>query len=146
MRTALILAGLALTMLPSGAGAMMPLARPSPTDAVENGRSAPFVGAWSMRLPTMEVSEPDTMLAACTQPVRITAADDTHIFYLNPEESEAQAATELIPRDQGTFWSPIAGGPSYFAFWIDADNFYLYDELPQTDADWGRPYIYQRCD
>jgi hypothetical protein len=94
----------------------------------------------------MEVTEPDAELATCDRPVRIESANDTHIFYLSPQQNEADAAIELTSVDEGTFWAPIAGGPSYFAFWIDADNFYLYDEVPKVDADWGRPYIYRRCD
>ena len=146
MLVRLISAVFGLSLLTGGTFAMMPLAKPSATDEVENGRSAPFVGAWSISLPTMEVTEPDAELATCDRPVRIKTANDTHIFYLSPQENEADAAIELTRVDEGTFWAPIAGGPSYFAFWIDTDNFYLYDEVPKVDADWGRPYIYRRCD
>jgi hypothetical protein len=134
-----------MVLLTPTAYALMPLAKPAVNPVMTNGQAAPFAGSWAVTLPTMEVSEPDMVLASCRLPVRIEAASDTHVFYLAPEEVEADAAMELIPRDDGTFWSPIAGGPSYFAFWIDADNFYLYDEVPEVDADWGRPYIYKRC-
>ena len=40
--------------------ALTPLPKPAATAAVEAGKSAPFVGAWSVSMPTMEVGTPDT--------------------------------------------------------------------------------------
>lgn len=113
--------------------------------AVEAGKSAPFVGSWSVTMPPEDVGEPNTDYAICAQPVRIEAANDTHIFYLGPSDVEADAALELVPEDSGARWEPIAGGPTYFAIWIDPDTFYLYDTIPAMDADWDRPFIYRRC-
>ena len=127
------------------AHALLPLARPEPFPNFVPGDSAPFAAAWAITIPTMEVGIPDTVLATCDRPVRIEAADKTHIFYLGPRETEADAAMELQVLDGGTMWTPIAGGPSFFAFWVDHDIFYLYDEVPQAEADWGIPYVYRRC-
>jgi hypothetical protein len=125
--------------------AMMPLAQPEPFTEVDPGRSEPFVGSWAISIPTMDVAVPDSVLASCDLPVRIQAADDTHIFSLGPHETEADAAIELQRLDGGAMWEPIAGGPNFFAFWVSADVFYLYDEVPQVEADWGLPYVYRRC-
>ncbi|CAN7516779.1 hypothetical protein LJR003_003602 [Devosia sp. LjRoot3] len=125
--------------------ALIPLPKPEATAAIEAGKSAPFVGAWSVSMPTMEVGTPDTDYAICTLPVRIEAANETHIFYLGPREVEADAAMELVPDRSGARWEPIAGGPIFFAIWIDPDTFYLYDTVPETEADWGMPFVYRRC-
>lgn len=93
----------------------------------------------------MEMGEADSDYAVCALPVRIEAASETHIFYLGPRENEADAAMELIPEQGGARWEPIAGGPTFFAIWIDPDMFYLYDTVPATDADWGMPFVYRRC-
>lgn len=127
------------------AQALTPLAKPQPYAGFDPASSAPFADSWSISRPTMEVGTPDAVLANCDLPVRIQAADDTHIFYLGPSESEADAAMALTEQDGGATWTPIAGGPSFFAFWVSADVFYLYDEVPEEDADWGLPYVYQRC-
>jgi hypothetical protein len=142
---AVLLAAVALAS-PGGAYALMPLAKPEPFPEVDPGSSAPFVGSWAITIPTMDVGDPDTTLAECGLPVRIQAADQTHIFYLGPKESEADAAMELRKLDGGALWEPIAGGPSFFAFWVSHDLFYLYDQVPEADADWGLPYVYRRCD
>jgi hypothetical protein len=126
--------------------ALMPLAKPAPFSEIDPGSSAPFAGAWEITIPTMEVGEPDTILARCALPVRIQAADETHIFYLGPRETEADAAMQLKTQDGGTMWEPIAGGPSFFAFWVSQEVFYLYDQVPEVEADWGLPYVYRRCD
>lgn len=128
-----------------GALALTPLAKPEPFAAIDPGTSAPFADAWAISIPTMEVGVPDTVLATCELPVRIQSADENHIFYLGPRETEADAAMELQRRDGGTMWEPIAGGPSFFAFWVSQDVFYLYDQVPETEADWGLPYVYRRC-
>lgn len=128
------------------ASALTPLPRPAATAAVEAGKSAPFVGEWSVSMPTREVGTLDTDYAICTLPVRIEAANETHIFYLGPLDVEADAAMELVPNLRGARWEPIAGGPIFFAIWLDPDTFYLYDTVPETDADWGMPFIYRRCE
>ncbi|HWV19984.1 MAG TPA: hypothetical protein VN036_03050 [Devosia sp.] len=125
--------------------ALTPLLKPEASSAVEAGKSAPFVGAWSVSVPTMEVGETDTDYAVCALPVRIEAANETHIFYLGPREDEADTAMELIPEQDGARWEPIAGGPTFFAIWIDPDMFYLYDTVSETDADWSMPFVYRRC-
>ncbi|KFL28406.1 hypothetical protein JP75_24370 [Devosia riboflavina] len=141
---------LLLVVVATGLGAtatfaLTPLPRPVASAAVEAGKSAPFVGAWSVSMPTMEVGTPDTDYAICALPVRIEAANETHIFYLGPREKEADAAMALIPDQDGARWEPIAGGPVFFAIWINTDTFYLYDIVPETNADWGMPFIYRRC-
>lgn len=128
-----------------GAYALMPLARPEPFADIDPGSSAPLAGSWAISIPTMEVGEPDSVMATCELPVRIQAADETHIFYLGPRETEADAAMELRELEGGAMWEPIAGGPSFFAFWVSHDVFYLYDQVPKVEADWGMPYVYQRC-
>ena len=130
---------------PSSAFALMPLAKPELFDDIDPGSAAPFAGEWAISVPTMEVGVPDTVLATCELPVRLQAANETHIFYLGPRETEAEAAIELQRLNGGAMWEPIAGGPSFFAFWVTADVFYLYDQVPETDADWGLPYVYRRC-
>jgi hypothetical protein len=142
----MMVAGLLVAAGVSSASALTPLPRPAASAAVPPGRAEPFVGLWSMTLPTMEMGEPDADFATCTQPVRIERAGDAHIFYLGPNDSEADAAIELSAREDGTYWSPIAGGPTYFTLWVDVNAFYLYDAMPQTEADWGRPFVYRRCD
>jgi len=126
--------------------ALMPLAKPAPFSEFDPGSSAPFAGSWEITIPTMEVGEPDTILARCALPVRIQAADQTHIFYLGPRETEADAAMQLQKQNGGAMWEPIAGGPSFFAFWVSQEVFYLYDKVPEVEADWGLPYVYHRCD
>lgn len=146
MRVFLRLLVLATGLGATTAFALTPLPKPEATTAVEPGKSAPFVGKWSVSMPTMEVGTPDTDYAICTLPVRIEAANETHIFYLGPREVEADAAMELVPDQGGARWEPIAGGPIFFAIWIDRDTFYLYDTVPETEADWGMPFVYRRCD
>ncbi|MBF0679284.1 MAG: hypothetical protein IR164_10130 [Devosia sp.] len=142
----MLIAGLAIMASATTTFALTPMPRPQVADNIEAGVPEPFVGLWSMTLPTMEMGTPDADLATCDQPVRIEAAGDEHIFYLGPNDSEADAAIELSRRDNGTYWAPIAGGPTYFTLWIDEGMFYLYDAMPQTEADWGRPFVYRRCD
>ncbi len=140
-RLALCLVALGATT----ATALTPLPRPAGNPDIDLGRSAPFVGAWSVTLPTMEIAEPSLSLAICALPVRIQAADDRHIFYLGPRETEPDAAIELVASQDGTEWEPIAGGPAFFAIWINPDSFYLYDATAEGEPDWGQPYIYNRC-
>lgn len=136
----------AMVLSASGVVALTPFPKPQPAVGIDPALAEPFVGSWSVTLPTMEVGVADTVLAACTLPVRIEEANENHIFYLGPRDVEADAALELVPHDIGARWAPIAGGPGYFAVWVEPDRFYLYDILPETEADWGRPFIYQRCD
>lgn len=126
--------------------ALTPLPRPEPAPEIDPGQSSPFVGEWSVSMPTMEVGEPDTDYAICALPVRIEAADPTHIFYLGPREKVADAAIQLVPDLGGARWEPIAGGPVFFAIWVSEDLFYLYDQIPEVDAGWGMPFVYRRCD
>jgi hypothetical protein len=125
--------------------ALTPLAKPGPFTDVDPTDASAYQGSWSITVPTMDVGEPDTVYAQCKLPVRIAPADETHLFYLGPRETEADAALELLPVNNGARWEPIAGGPSFFAFWVSADVFYLYDMVPETDADWGMPFVYRRC-
>ena len=147
MRHALRCTVLTLAMIGgiSTAHALLPLPRPEPFPDFDPGNSAPFAGAWSLSIPTMEVTEPSEILARCTLPVRIQAADESHIFYLGPRETEPTTAMELQERDGGALWVDLGGGPSFFAFWVGEDVFYLYDTVPETEADWGLPYVYVRC-
>lgn len=128
-----------LSMAP--ASAMMPWPREGIAE-VENGKSAPFVGNWSMVL----AGQPDTTYATCELPVRIEAADDRHIFYQGPKDTPAEAATELVAKDGRTRWLPVAGGPLYFAVWVHPDRFHLYDLDVEAGVDWGEPYAFTRCD
>jgi hypothetical protein len=129
----------------SVATALLPLARPERYLAFVPGHSAPFAGSWAITMPTMDVGERDEVLARCDLPVRIRPADERHIFYLGLRETEPEAAIELQATGGGAVWAPIAGGPSFFAFWVSQDIFYLYDEVPLEEVDWGRPYVYRRC-
>jgi hypothetical protein len=137
----LVLAALAALLLTAAASAMMPWPRES-IPGVENGRSAPFVGRWSM----VVEGRPDTTYATCDLPVRIEAADDTHILYLGPKDAEPEPATELVATNGRTSWWPIAGGPQYFAVWVHPDRFHLYDADVEDEVDWGQPYTFTRCD
>jgi hypothetical protein len=137
---------MALGLGSAAAFALTPLPKPEGTTEVEIGKSAPFVGAWSVSMPTMDVGEPDTDYAICALPVRIETANETHIFYLGPRDIEADAAMELVPDRDGARWEPIAGGPIFFAIWVDPDTFYLYDTVAETEPDWGMPFVYRRCD
>jgi hypothetical protein len=125
--------------------ALMPLARPEPYSDLDPGNPASLAGSWAISIPTMEVGIPDRLLAGCKLPVRIQAADEGHIIYLRPREAASGAALALQEQDGGAMWVPIDDGPSFFAFWVSRDQFYLYDNVPQTEADWGRPYVYRRC-
>ena len=137
----LVLAVLAPLLLTTAASALMPWPRESIAE-VENGRSAPFVGQWSM----IVEGRPDTTYATCDLPVRIRAANDTHIFYEGPNDPEAEAATELVSRNGRTAWLPIAGGPRYFAVWVHPDRFHLYGADVEDEVDWGEPYAFTGCD
>lgn len=131
--------------LSSEARAMSP---PYPHESithVEEGKSAPYVGAWALSMPAAEYGKPDTVYAACEKPVRIEAADDTHIFYLGPDEVEADAAIELIVGEGRTDWEPIAGGPSSFVVWVAEDAFNLYDADISSEEEWAQPLVYARC-
>ena len=125
--------------------AMAPLPRPEVSFSVPTGQSEPFVGSWSITVPTREVTQPSEALATCDRPIRIDPANDTHIFYLGPDEVEADAAIELITNQNGTAWEPIAGGPAFVSLWVTQDQFYLYDAVAEDDPDWSAPYIYDRC-
>jgi hypothetical protein len=129
----------------AGAGAIAPMVKPVASADIAAGQAAPFVGTWSMSLPTREVTDPSVDLATCALPVRIEAANETHIFYLGPNETEADAAIELVAEDDGTSWEPVAGGPSYFTVWVSPDQFYLYDAVAEGEPDWAAPFIYNRC-
>ena len=139
------LASAAMLIGLGAAQAMAPLPRPEVDSGIPTGQSAPFTGSWSVTLPTREVSEPSETLATCDRPIRIEAASDTHIFYLGPDQTEADAAIELIANQDGTNWEPIAGGPAFFALWVTEDHFYLYDAVAEGEPDWSAPYIYDRC-
>jgi hypothetical protein len=140
-----ILAAAAMLMGVGLAQAMAPLPRPEVDSGIPTGRSEPFVGSWSVTLPTREVVEPSEALATCDRPIRIEAASDTHIFYLGPDEAQADAAIELIANEDGTNWEPIAGGPVFVSLWVTQDQFYLYDAVAEGDPDWSAPYVYHRC-
>ena len=127
------------------AAAMAPLPRPVVDNAIEPGMAAPFIGSWSITLPTRDVTDPNTKLAICDLPVRIEQADNSHIVYLGPGETEADAAIELIATGDGTDWKPIAGSPDFFALWVTPDQFYLYDAVDEGEPDWAAPYVYNRC-
>ena len=99
----LALAALTATLTATVVSAMMPWPRESIAD-VEDGKAAPFVGNWSMVL----AGQPDTTYATCELPVRIEAANETHIFYVGPKDPEPEAATELVSRNGRTAWLPIA--------------------------------------
>jgi hypothetical protein len=135
-----------LTLFSAGAQALAPMIRPEPAADILPGRAEPYIGAWSVTLPTREPTEPNTALAICALPVRIEKANDTHIFYLGPREQEADAAIELVVSGDGTHWQPIAGGPAFFAIWVNPDSFFLYDAVAEGEPDWSQPYIYNRCD
>jgi len=127
------------------AQAMAPMPRPPADSAIQTGQSAPFVGSWSVTLPTREIDTPSLELAACDRPIRIEAADETHIFTLGPDDAEADAAIALVRNNDGTRWEPIAGGPAYFSLWVTQEQFYLYDAVAEGDPDWSKPYLYDRC-
>jgi hypothetical protein len=139
-----IRSGLSLVVLAAGmpaALALTPWPRENIVD-VEDGRSASFVGEWSME----QAGRPTTTYATCDLPVRIEAADETHIFYRGPKDPEPEAATELLARDGRTHWRPIAGGPDYFTVWVSPDRFHLYQAEVENAVDWGEPYAFTRCD
>ncbi|QQR40252.1 hypothetical protein [Devosia rhizoryzae] len=90
--------------------------------------------------------DPNTAWVTCSKPVRLVEADTHHFFYLGTEDIEGDAATELVADSGGARWEPVAGGPNFFTIFISKDRFYLYDEVPRTDADWLDPtYLYERC-
>jgi hypothetical protein len=124
---------------------LTPFPRPEPAEGILPGDPSPFVGEWSMTLPTMEMGTPDADHATCATPVRIEAASEEHVYYYGPDQADLDPAIKLSAREGGTYWEPVAGGPHYFTIWIEADMFYLYDGIPQTEADWGRPFVYRRC-
>jgi hypothetical protein len=140
-----VLATAALLLGLDAAQAMAPLPRPDVSASILAGQSAPFAGSWAVTLPTREVTEPSETLATCDRPIRIEPANETHIFYLGPDEDEADAATELITYGDGTRWEPIAGGPAFISLWVTQNQFYLYDAVAEGDPDWSAPYIYDRC-
>ena len=140
-----ILAAAAMFMGLGAVQAMAPLPRPEVDFSIPTGQSEPFVGSWSITLPTREVTEPSEALATCDRPIHIEPANDTHIFYRGPDEVEVDAAIELIPNQDGTSWAPIAGGPAFVSLWVTQDQFYLYDAVAEGDPDWSAPYVYDRC-
>jgi hypothetical protein len=77
-----------------------------------------------------EAGHAGTIDAACYRPKRIKAADKTHIFYIGPDETDADAAIQLIANGGQTDWQPISGDPRSFVIWIAEITFHLYDEGP----------------
>ena len=138
-----VLAGTVLVLATSG---MAPMPRPVADPAIGPAQAASYAGSWSLTLPTREASEGDKIVVACDRPIRIEAANPTHIFYLGPDEVEADAAIELVASGDGADWKPIVGGPAYFALWVGADSFYLYDAVSEGEPDWTAPYVYTRCE
>ena len=118
---------------------------PEAYDGYAIAEPLPFVGRWSMSLALGESGQPDVYYVTCENPITIEKVDDSHIFYLRPGQADVDAAIQLSDAEGLTFWDPIAGGPRYFTRWIAEDMFYLYDERPQTKADWKRPFVYRRC-
>lgn len=112
---------------------------------IENGKATPFEGTWSMGLPDDENAITTTQFVGCDLPIRIDAADDTHIDYLSPRNTEVERTMKLRAFMDRTVWLPVSGGPSYIAVWIDTDSFYLYDVGEMGRAEWDWPYIYRRC-
>lgn len=114
-------------------------------DSIENGKSAPFVGEWSMGFPEDYTATAATILVPCETPVVIEAADDTHIRYMGPNAGGVDPAIELSAVAQRTHWVPIAGGASYVIVWHSADAFFLYEMGAVGEADWSGPLLYNRC-
>jgi hypothetical protein len=114
--------------------------RPLPAPAVDPTLAASFAGSWDLQSPG------GTIWVTCEKPVRLVEADTNYFFYLGVDDVEGDAATELVAAEGGARWLPIAGGPSFFALFVSADAFYLYDEVPQSDQAWRDPtYLYRRC-
>lgn len=135
-----------LTLAVNSAWAMSP---PYPRESiagVQDGRSAPFVGSWAMSMPSDVPGQDGVTYVNCEQPIRIEPADESHIFYLGPKETEADAAIELVATDGSTAWEPIAGGPRHVAVWVALDSFHLHDAEALSEEEWARPFIYLRCD
>jgi hypothetical protein len=98
--------------------------------AIEQVLAEPYVGAWSLSLLSEEPGRAGTIYATCAKHLRTEAADKTHIFYIGPDETDADAAIQLIANGGQTDWQPIAGDPRSFVIWIAENTFHLYDEGP----------------
>jgi len=135
MRRILLSAIIALATLPAQA---QPFPRESLAN-VEQGKSAPYVGAWAISMPG------GPTYATCDKPIHFEAADETHIFYIGTDGAEPDAAIELVPDGRRTNWEPIAGGPRSLTLWIDQNTFHLYDAEVVSDEEWTQPLVYRRC-
>lgn len=131
-----------LGFLAQGASALMPWPREGIAE-VANGKSAPFVGQWSMQ----QAGQPTSTYATCDMPFTIRAVDDNHMVWPGPKDApDAAAVTALEARDGRTIWRPDGDGPGYFSVWVHPDRFHLYDAAVEPDVDWGEPYAFMRCD
>ncbi|NMA97241.1 MAG: hypothetical protein GX970_03875 [Phyllobacteriaceae bacterium] len=90
------------------ASALTPLPQPEAFAGIKPGDPTPFIGHWMMTLPTMEMGTPDADYATCDRPVRIEGANEDHIFYFGPDQAGVDPAIQLTPRENGTYWEPIA--------------------------------------
>ena len=147
MRRNSIMCGMISALL-VGAGSVAAMSPPYPWQnitSVPDGQSAPFVGSWSMNLPADKPGVPDISTVTCDHPIRMEAADATHVFYLGPEDRAADAAVELVARDGRTAWEPIAGGPRYSVVWISPDSFHMHEADAVSEQDWAQPLVYERC-
>ena len=96
----------------------------------ETEPSAPFAGAWESCAGAESPEE-------CSRYLLLQRG--------KLKEADLGRARKLQEQDGGALWVDLGGGPSFFAFWVNHDVFYLYDTVPVTEADWGLPYVYVRC-
>jgi len=124
-----------LTVLAGTASALTPYPFENDTD-VPDGRSAPFVGHWSVRV----AGRTGGTISTCAIPLEIEASGPRSIVYRAPNDPEARI--DLIAEDRRTTWQSSITGGSFIAVWTDQDRFYLYD---QAAPDLGGPYSFARC-
>jgi len=139
---------LAFAMLASSLAPALALT-PFPTQNiadVPDGQAAPFVGQWAVIMQSGAAGKPATIFSTCALPVRIEAADETHIFQRGPNEDEDDPAIALSDVDRRTAWGPIEGGPYSVAVWLSPDRFNLYEADVVINQDWSQPMTYSRCD
>lgn len=135
----LVLAGLTASVLAALSGSASAIV-PYPFEnysAVPDGRSAPFVGTWSVRIE----GKLGRTIATCAVPLEIEATGARSLVYRPP--NDPAASIELIAEDRHTTWRSSVAGGSFIAVWTQADSFYLYD---QALPDLGGPYAFTRCD
>ena len=112
---------------------------------IENGKSAPFAGNWSVGFPDDDQTVVSTLVVTCEDPLIIETRDETHIALTRRDDTEPPVDIEVFEFSGRTTWFPPGNGLSSVAVWIDLESFYLYEVSATGQADWDWPSLHRRC-